>query len=308
LVNEIAKGGFGAVFKAHDYEVNKTVAIKIPRRTKHSLQFFSREKDILSMIKKNDTANTQHCVQMIDRLEIEKSKLPCAVFEFYETNALDLMLINSKTTVPLPLQQIKSFAKQLLIAIRFLHDDLHIIHADVKPDNVLVKKSPKDLNSHINISLGDFGLSFIAGRNKNPANWQWTQNYISPEALVKEEFGFPADMFALGCTLMEFHTGKYLFDSINYIDHHLAQMQSILGKLPDRFFIGKEKLKSNVESVHTKEQGLASLVLNGKALKNATPLEVSFLDFVKQLLDPDPRERLTASRALFHPFLINPTF
>jgi eukaryotic-like serine/threonine-protein kinase len=95
-------------------------------------------------------------------------------------------------------------------SLKILHD-LEIVHSDLKPSNVLIKRTELGYTT----KLIDFDSSYIAGRPPPPEEIVGTINYYSPELLgyIQEagvtpaELGLPSDVFALGLIYTEYLTG-----------------------------------------------------------------------------------------------------
>ena len=96
-------------------------------------------------------------------------------------------------------------SKQMASALAYLHQ-LHIVHLDIKPDNIL---ELDDHHDHI-FKLCDFGLAnHITTLNLN--NEEGDRRYLPIEALTNENLqAKKVDLFSLGCTLYELALGKPL--------------------------------------------------------------------------------------------------
>ena len=100
--------------------------------------------------------------------------------------------------------------KSVAHSLKILHD-LRIVHGDLKPSNVLVKRTELGYTS----KLIDFDSSYIAGNPPPPEEIVGTINYYSPELLgyIQEagvapgQLGVAADVFALGLIFTEFVCG-----------------------------------------------------------------------------------------------------
>lgn len=111
----------------------------------------------------------------------------------------------------LPFRQRIVLLKSAAHSLKILHD-LHIVHGDLKPDNVLVKRTDLGYTS----KLIDFDNAYVAGDPAPPAEIVGTINYYSPELLsyiqedgtvVAADLGTASDVFALGLIFSEFLTG-----------------------------------------------------------------------------------------------------
>jgi len=111
----------------------------------------------------------------------------------------------------LPFRQRLVLLKSVAHSLKILHD-LRIVHGDLKPDNVLIKRTELGYTS----KLIDFDSSYMAGKPPPATEIVGTINYYSPELLsyIQEEsvdatqLGTAADMFALGLIYSEFLTGR----------------------------------------------------------------------------------------------------
>ena len=102
----------------------------------------------------------------------------------------------------LPLAKVKHVTRQLLEALAALHE-AGVIHADVKPDNILYHAASGVAR------LSDLGLSETSLEVGEAIA---TQDYAPPEALLGTPMTAPVDLWALGCTVFEMITGSLLFD------------------------------------------------------------------------------------------------
>ena len=137
-----------------------------------------------------------------------------------------------------------------------LRNICNIIHGDIKNDNITYDGQ--------NFYLIDYGLSI--DRDKvfdRPCNLVCTDSFRSPELLENTSYGFPVDMWALGCTLYYWLTGRYLFEnskesinkwfddgcSLNNIDSPIKNILHELLKRDQSKRITPEKLLKMLEAI-----------------------------------------------------------
>lgn len=92
---------------------------------------------------------------------------------------------------------------QLLNSLSFLKQE-KIIHCDIKPENIVMKKWGKS-----GLKLIDFGTSCMEG--KQIYEYLQSRFYRSPEIIFRSPYSFPIDMWSLGCILAELKLGEPLF-------------------------------------------------------------------------------------------------
>jgi len=98
--------------------------------------------------------------------------------------------------------------KTVAYSLKILHD-LKIVHADLKPSNVLIKRTELGYTT----KLIDFDSSYVVGNPAPPDEIVGTMNYYSPEMVqyvqgAEVELGTAADIFALGLIYTEYLTGR----------------------------------------------------------------------------------------------------
>lgn len=101
---------------------------------------------------------------------------------------------------PDALSILRGFFGCLSNAVRYLHS-LRIRHADIKPQNIIVKGDQ--------VRLTDFGIAYHWGnltRATTTANTGMTEVYAAPEVVHKEPRNTQADIWSLGCVFLEMAT------------------------------------------------------------------------------------------------------
>ena len=187
--------------------------------------------------------------------------------------------------------------KSVAHSLKILHD-LRIVHGDLKPSNILVKRTELGYTS----KLIDFDSSYIAGNPPPAGEIVGTINYYSPELLgyIQEagvkpgELGAASDIFALGLIYTEFLTGAPPpFDAATYHEPATAVrhgetlripragLDPELADLVDRMLSADPAQRPTIAQVHATLMSLRSTpepsappvssALRGKGLRAATP-------------------------------------
>ncbi|KAL5151954.1 Mitogen-activated protein kinase kinase kinase 17 [Glycine soja] len=88
------------------------------------------------------------------------------------------------------------YTRQVLQGLEYLHNN-GVVHCDIKGGNILIGED--------GAKIGDFGCAKFA--NDSSAVIGGTPMFMAPEVARGEEQGYPADVWALGCTVLEMATG-----------------------------------------------------------------------------------------------------
>lgn len=183
----LANGPYATVFRALDTLEGVHVALKIPHKglvTKEALDDFSRE---VRLAAKLDHPN----ILRLKSADFIDGHLVIAL-------PLGEESLEDRLARRLSLRSALDLGEQLLRAIAFAHEQ-HVIHCDVKPDNLLL--FPDGL-----LRLTDFGISKIAHRTIS-ASGAGTVGYMAPE----QAMGRPSrrsDVFATGLVLWQMFSGR----------------------------------------------------------------------------------------------------
>lgn len=193
----IERGGMGAVYKAVQKSLNRTVAVKLlpqVHRNKESFaERFKREAHALAQL------NHPHIIGVHDFGETPDGQM-YYVMEFVSGMDLQHLL---KRAPPEP-RQILTIITQVCEALQFAHEH-GIVHRDIKPANILVDERG-------NVKVADFGLAKVMGQQAVDYTATGmtigTPDYIAPEALDQSKsIDHRADIYSLGVMIYELFTG-----------------------------------------------------------------------------------------------------
>lgn len=168
----------------------------------------------------------------------------CLVMEKLGQSLLDVMQSNDDFT-PFNLPTVKSIAIQLFDALDYLHSVCHIVHTDLKPENLLFTASNHRQQYDTRIKLIDLGSAML-DKDPHKASIINTKQYRAPEVLLEtNDWSYPSDVWVAACVLFELRTGRYLFDPQNREDH-LQLLQQKIGKFPKRM-VTKSTIRDDFE-------------------------------------------------------------
>ena len=136
------------------------------------------------------------------------------VFEMLSINLYEFIKMNNFQGVSLNL--VRRFAIQLLVSLHFMKEH-NIVHCDMKPENILLRKSNKS-----GIKVIDFG----SGTFEADQFYTYIQSrfYRAPEIMLGIRYTPAIDMWSLGCILYELYVGYPIFAG----EDEKEQMQCIM--------------------------------------------------------------------------------
>ncbi len=201
LVKLLGKGGMGAVYLAHDTQLDRPVALKIPLFAVDDgpqvLERFYREARAAATIRH------AHVCPLHDVGEIDGT--PYLTMAFVEGKSLS----EFAATRPLTPRQAGLLVRKLALALKEAHQ-LGIIHRDLKPANVMIDQRGEPL-------IMDFGLARRTkggdARLTREGSILGTPAYMAPEQISGdlEATGPASDVYSLGVILYELLTGRLPF-------------------------------------------------------------------------------------------------
>jgi len=217
LEARIGTGGMSSVYRAIDETLERPVAIKLMNREIASdsdqLERFRREARAVAQL------SHPHIVGVIDYGEDQGR--PYIVLEYVEGETLKERI---RRNGELDVSEAVAYAIEISRALGCAHAR-HIVHRDVKPQNVLIDEegSAKVTDFGIARSLDDHGLT-ADGRVLG------TTDYVSPEQALGHDVTGQSDLYSLGIVLYEMLTGSVPFRGENQV---AVAMKHVREELPD---------------------------------------------------------------------------
>jgi serine/threonine-protein kinase PRP4 len=316
VYTNLGKGVFSTVVKAKDTKDNdREVAIKIIRNNDTMRRASMKEISILNKLMEADPDDKKHIVRMIRNFEYRNHI--CVVFELLGMNLREVLKKYGKD-VGINIKAVRVYAQQLFLALAHLKK-CKILHADIKPDNVLVNESKNTLK------LCDLGSASFDNENEITP-YLVSRFYRAPEIILGLAYDSAIDVWSVGCTLYELYTGKILFPG-HTNNQMLKYMMELKGKFPNKMIrkgqfgtqhfddkyeflqvetdkiTGKEVIKHVNITKPTKD--IKSRLLSNTSKMNEKELEMvtQFVDLLDKCFVLNPEKRITAREALNHPFL-----
>ena len=261
--------------------VKRLTSVQQLRDTQGFLASHIRELALLRVLKHDN-------IIRLERVLRAPANEVCLVMERY---ALDLSALALKRQVLLPESMVKLVARSLLRACAYMAES-GAVHRDIKPSNVGVMGDGR-------IVLADFGSArtFAVQKGRGtPVAMVTTLTFTAPEMLLGCRDHTPAvDVWGVGVTLAELAKRRPFFDARSQLEL-LAKIFKTVGTPQDAQWM--QSLPVCESFTFAPQPSQLADALKASVLDNAAGL-----DFMRRLLDPDPRRRITATAALEHPWL-----
>lgn len=201
---------------------------------------------------------------------------------------------DDQSTRLVPRRTQRSLARQLYAALCYLHQN-SIVHRDIKPQNCMVDARGERL------LLCDFGFGRQCSIPLNPTYTAeiCTLWYRPPELLLgSRSYGAEVDLWSAGLTVAEMLLGRPLLPGDNDLDQ-LMRIFALLGTPNSQVWPGVERLPEYKPDTFPNYTGSTLDQRLTKVAEN----DVAALDLLRSTLRYPPNSRLSAKRALRHPFL-----
>jgi len=244
VLGELGSGGMGTVYKCFDPALRRTVAVKVVttgaiRRVHRELllQRFSREAQAAGML------NHPNIVTVYDYHEDPRSRSVYLAMEYVSGRSLGAVIAEAGK---LPWPRATLLAFQIMDALEYAHRS-HIVHRDVKPENVLVTDGDV-------AKILDFGIAKLADSElTRPGTFVGSPRYLAPESFRGGGIDYRADQFSLGTVFFEMLTGVPAFK----FEDFYAGVHRILSEVPPPLashgVVGPPQLQEIVSRLHQKD-------------------------------------------------------
>ncbi|XP_049826543.1 cyclin-dependent kinase-like 1 isoform X2 [Aethina tumida] len=284
-ISVVGEGSYGVVLKCRHRETDQIVAVKKFLETEEDATIRKMALREIRMLKR---LKHENLVTMIEVFRYKKRFY--LVFEYLEGTVLDEL---DKIQGGLGDERSRERIFQVARAISYCHSN-HIIHRDVKPENVLVSSLGV-------VKLCDFGFARHVSNSEVCTEYVATRWYRAPELLVGDpNYGAPVDIWAIGCLFAEMVTGDPLFPGESDIDQ-LFLIVKMLGKPCVRH---QQLMLKN-----TQLKPMIKAPTSDNCLYKAFPLwSLQAIDFLSGCVKMDPNQRLTAEDILKHSYFTHDRF
>ncbi len=215
----IGVGAMGAVYKAFDPLIKRTLAIKtirldIPRQSPQYKSFIER---FYHEARISGTLSHPNIVTLFDIGE--EGGLPYLAMEFVEGQTISSQLDGGERFKP---ETVIGLVSQVASAIDYAHR-MGVIHRDIKPSNLILFEGER-------VKVTDFGIAKLVDAEMTQAGQLvGTPSYMSPEQAMGEKIDGRSDIFSLGVCAFEMLSGEQPFpgNNVTAILYKLAHVEPI---------------------------------------------------------------------------------
>ncbi|NXL95210.1 HIPK2 kinase, partial [Alectura lathami] len=215
----LGRGTFGQVVKCWKRGTNEIVAIKILKNHPSYARQGQIEVSILARLS-TESADDYNFVRAYECFQHKNHT--CLVFEMLEQNLYDFLKQNKFS--PLPLKYIRPILQQVATALMKLKS-LGLIHADLKPENIMLVDPSRQ---PYRVKVIDFGSASHVSKAVCSTYLQ-SRYYRAPEIILGLPFCEAIDMWSLGCVIAELFLGWPLYPGASEYDQirYISQTQGL---------------------------------------------------------------------------------
>lgn len=224
VIDKIGTGGMSDVYKAKCHKLNRFVAMKVLK------QEFSENTNFVYKfrIEAQAAAGLMH-PNIVNVYDVgEENGIYYIVMELVEGITLKEYI---EKKARLSVKEAISIAIQISMGIESAHNN-HIIHRDIKPQNIIISKEGK-------VKITDFGIAKAATSNTITSNVMGSVHYTSPEQARGGYSDEKSDVYSLGITFFEMLTGRVPFNgdttvaiAIKHIQEEMPSPRDFVPEIP----------------------------------------------------------------------------
>jgi len=269
-LGHLGSGSFSDVFKVYDAQSQRIFALKRSRkamRTEKAMRDALNEVTVMSKLNAHvgicsmteregdngDDEKEEEAMANVNIVRFERHWLTTdgrlfQIFEFCEHGTLRQLIQSNAQFTPL---QTLQCARQMCCGLELVHS-AHVIHLDLKPENVLIARNCV-------LKICDFGISIDAAAEARKFEFSGDPTYIAPEVLHSldhtrtHDINDRTDIFSLGVMVLEMHCGVELSEMKNRLSELRSGEVDFEGILNDK--ANSKKLKGAVARSRHKFDG-----------------------------------------------------
>ncbi len=254
IISRIGTGGMADVYKGKDTMLNRFVAIKVLKREFREDEMFVKK----FRVEAQSAAGLMH-PNVVNVYDVgEEHGLYYMVMELVEGITLKEYI---QKKGKLSAKEVISITIQIANGIDAAHRK-HIIHRDIKPQNVIISKEGK-------VKVTDFGIAKATTSNTISSNAMGSVHYTSPEQARGGFSDAKSDVYSTGITMYEMVTGEVPFDgdstvsiAIKHLQEEIIPPSELVHNIP--YSLEQIILKCTQKSADRRYQDMTELILDLK--------------------------------------------
>ncbi|CAJ1418136.1 unnamed protein product [Effrenium voratum] len=222
----IGRGVFSSVYHCKGMKDGKDFAVKLIRANAMMRRAADKEVEMYKRLEKVSAEDEgfKHIITLIDVQTFEHCGHLSLVFDLLKCD-MRFALQKYGMGGGLPLPTLQQYVRQVFLGLRALRT-AKVMHADLKPDNILMTLSKAE------IKICDFGSAMDASEQVKTAYLQ-PRYYRAPDIMLGVPYDMGIDMWSAGTTVYELSTGKILFTGKTN-NQMMSKMITVMGKFPER--------------------------------------------------------------------------
>ncbi|OHS99010.1 CAMK family protein kinase [Tritrichomonas foetus] len=225
VIEELSKGSTSNCYLCEDTSECRKVVLKIIPRDKYSEENFTNEVKLLDICKDPAVISVYDTITSKEEFIIVMEPGTHDLLNYIQENGP----LTEKTT--------RYYFYSLIQALKVMHSH-HIVHNDVKLENLVVTKDDK-------IKLIDFGLSEKLEINGKSKMFRGTFHYLAPEVMMFKPHDTKSDIWSLGVSLFAALTNEFPFDGDNQYEYSMNALQ----KPPKTELLEKKRVSESLVSM-----------------------------------------------------------
>ncbi|MCR4590018.1 MAG: Stk1 family PASTA domain-containing Ser/Thr kinase [Lachnospiraceae bacterium] len=210
IISKIGAGGMSDVYKAKDHRLDRFVAVKVLKSE------YSEDRNFVAKFRTEaQSAAALIHPNIVNVYDVgQQDGLYYIVMELVEGITLKHYI---EKKLRLSVKEAVSITIQVSMGLEAAHLN-HVIHRDVKPQNIIISKEGK-------VKVTDFGIARAATSDTITSNVMGSVHYTSPEQARGGYSDEKSDIYSLGIVLFEMVTGRVPFDGETTVSIAIKQIQ-----------------------------------------------------------------------------------
>ena len=281
IIDRIGAGGMADVYKAKCHRLNRFVAIKILKT-----EFNEDEKFVDKFRAEAQSAAGLSHPNIVNVYDVgEDEDLHYIVMELVEGITLKNFI---EKKGHLEVKEATGIAIQIARGMEAAHNN-HIIHRDIKPQNIIISKDGK-------VKVTDFGIAKATTSNTITSNAMGSVYYISPEQARGGYSDEKSDIYSLGVTLYEMLTGQVPFSGENTVTvalSHIQEEPKSVRTLNPAIPVSLERIVQKCMQKKAERRYLNAEALIEDLKKSLTEPDGAFVKLSSAVIDDSPTMQFT---------------